>query len=315
MRQLEAFHAVMETGSVTRAAEILRVSQPAITKLVQALESETGLRLFDRARRRLLPTREALRLQTEVDRLFLTMNRIEHVANEIRSLGTGELHVAALPSLGLRFLPEALTEFRRRRPGVNVALTVTSSQNVVEMVQAGQVDLGFALPVVHSSAVVAEPLAHLPGVAVLPPDHRLAGRVLLAPEDLRDDPFVLLGREDRTRNMIDELFLRRGVVLQSMVQTHLSAAACEFVAAGAGVSIVDPVTAWFFRDRLAVRPMAPAIYFELFVITAISRPGSAMVDEFVAAVRRRLDLVTAGFADQASAGGVPSTSSAASTIP
>jgi DNA-binding transcriptional LysR family regulator len=295
MRQLEAFHAVMECGSVTRAAEILQVSQPAITKLIQALELDTGLRLFDRARRRLQPTREARRLVTEVERLFLTMNRIEHVANEIRSLGTGEMHVAAMPSVGLRFLPEILTAFRRQWPGVNVALTVTSSQNVVEMVQAGQVDLGIARVLSPPSALVVQPLASLPGVVVLPRDHPLAGRAVLAPEDLRDVPFVQLGREDRARHMIEALFLQRGVALQSMVQTHLAMSACEFVAAGAGVAVVEPVTASYYIDRLAVRPMAPAIYFEMSVVTALSRPGSAMIDSFVRVVRERLNKIARGF--------------------
>ena len=293
MRQLEAFHAVMESGSVTRAAELLRVSQPAVTKLVQGLEAETRLRLFDRVRRRLQPTREAKRLHVEVERLFLTMNRIEHIANEIRSLGTGELHVAALPLLGLHFLPEVLTTFRRQRPGVNVALTVTSSQNVVEMVQAGQADLGFALDVVHSPAVDAKLLARLPGVAVLPPGHRLADRPVLTPEDLAGEPFIQLGREDRARVLIDALFHGGGTVPQPAVQTHLSTTACEFVVAGAGVSIVDAVTGWFFRDRLAVRPMAPATSFEIFVVSAISRPGSAMIDGFVSAVQRRLAEISA----------------------
>jgi len=296
MRQLEAFHAVMESGSVTRAAEILQVSQPAITKLIQALEFETGLRLFDRVRRRLQPTREARRFATEVERLFLTMNRIEHVANEIRSLGTGEMHVAAMPSLGLRFLPEILTEFRRQWPGVNVALTVASSQHVVEMVQAGEVDLGFARVVSHSSAVVAQPLASLPGTVVLPRDHPLAARAVLAPEDLRDVPFVHMGREDRARHVIDDLFLQRGVALQSMVETHLAMSACEFVAAGAGVAVVEPVTASYYRDRLAVRPMAPAIYFDMSVVTALSRPGSAMIDAFIRVVRERLDKIGREFA-------------------
>lgn len=288
MRQLEAFHAVMGSGSVTRAAELLRVSQPAVTKLVQGLEAETGLRLFDRIRRRLRPTREAQRLHVEVERLFLTMNRIEHVANEIRSLGTGELHVAALPSLGLRLLPRALTAFRRSRPGVNVALTVTSSQNVVEMVQAGQVDLGFALVVAHSPAVAARPFARLPGMVVMPLDHPLAARPVLSPEDLTDESFVLLGREDSSRFLIDDLFHQRGIAVQSVVQTQLCAVACEFVAAGAGISIVDPVTAWHFRDRLAVRPIEPTLYFEILMVTAISRPGSAMIDGFVGTVQREL---------------------------
>ncbi|MEJ1976395.1 MAG: LysR family transcriptional regulator [Acetobacteraceae bacterium] len=87
LRKLQAFHLVMQTGSVTQAAEALSVSQPAVSKLLQALESETRLTLFDRTRRRLLPTLDARRFHVEVERLFRTAAGIDHLANEIRSAG------------------------------------------------------------------------------------------------------------------------------------------------------------------------------------------------------------------------------------
>ena len=91
LRKLQAFHLVMQTGSVTQAAEALSISQPAVSKLLQALEAETRLTLFDRARRRLLPTMDARRFHVEVDRLFRAASGIDHLVNEIRSAGVGEL--------------------------------------------------------------------------------------------------------------------------------------------------------------------------------------------------------------------------------
>jgi DNA-binding transcriptional LysR family regulator len=147
IRQLEVFHAVISTGSATRAAELLRISQPSVSKLLQDLEVQTGVSLFSRVRKRLSPTPEGRRLAKEVEGLFLKLSRIEHVANEMRAKGVGELRIASLPALGLRLIPSLLAEFQRANPEIRAVLSVVPSQRVVEMVASGEADVGFAYPV------------------------------------------------------------------------------------------------------------------------------------------------------------------------
>ena len=84
LRQYRAFHILMQTGSVTRAAELLSISQPAVSKLLQSLESDIGVALFDRSRRRLTPTMEADRLHEHVDQFFQMANGIDGIANQLR---------------------------------------------------------------------------------------------------------------------------------------------------------------------------------------------------------------------------------------
>ncbi len=285
IRQLEAFHAVLQTGSATRAAELLRISQPSVSKLLQELEAETGVRLFERVRKRLFPTPEARRLAQEVDDLFRKLSRIEHVANEMRAKGVGQLRIASLPALGFGLIPRVLARFRHDQPELRAVLSLAPSQRVVEMVASGEVDIGFAYPVPGKPTTLERhTLAVLPAVVVLPPGHRLARQKELRPEDLEDETLVSLGREDRSRDNMDMLFDKTRLDAAVAVETPFAAVACELVAAGVGVALVDPVTAYFYGDRLEVRPIEPSFSFDFGALTLAGSPPSS-------AAHRLLDMV------------------------
>jgi DNA-binding transcriptional LysR family regulator len=287
IRQLEAFHAVLQTGSATRAAELLRISQPSVSKLLHELEVETGVRLFERVRKRLFPTPEARRLAQEVDDLFLKLSRIEHVANEMRAKGVGELRIASLPALGLGLIPRVLARFRSDQPKIRAVLSLAPSQRVVEMVVSGEADVGFAYPVPGTPTTLERhTLAVLPAVVVLPPGHRLARSRELRPEDLEGQTLVSLGREDRSRDNMDAVFDKARLDAVAAVETPFAAVACELVAAGVGVALVDPITAHFYSDRLEVRSIAPSFGFDFGALTLAGRPQSS-------AARRFLDMVAA----------------------
>jgi DNA-binding transcriptional LysR family regulator len=287
IRQLEAFHAVMQTGSVTRAAELLQISQPSASKLLQELERGTGVALFQRVRKRLVPTPEGRRLGREVEGLFLKLSHIEHVANEMRAIGPGELRIAALPALGLALVPRQLSAFRRSRPEIRAALTVASSQRVVEMVAAGEADVGFAYPVPGTPPTLERHgLGVLEAVAVLPRGHKLGQRKLLKPADFEGEAFVSLGREDRTRDNMEAVFGASRLGAEAAIETPFAAVACELVASGAGVALVDPITAHFFRDRVLVRPLRPSFGFNFGVLAVAGQPRSAIAQDFVELVSR-----------------------------
>ena len=100
LRPLEAFRALMQTGSVSRGAQKLLLFQPAVTKLLRNLEEETGLPLFDRSRGYLQPTPEAETFEIAVERLFAAADRLDRTIEDMRGVGSGELRVAAMPFFG-----------------------------------------------------------------------------------------------------------------------------------------------------------------------------------------------------------------------
>lgn len=112
LNEVEAFDAVMRTGSTMRAAELLGISQPAISRALARLATSTRLTLFKTVRGRLIPTPEAELFQTEVRTAFAGIDRLKSKAASIREFGTGTLRIACFPALGLSFVPKAIRLFR-----------------------------------------------------------------------------------------------------------------------------------------------------------------------------------------------------------
>jgi DNA-binding transcriptional LysR family regulator len=273
---------------------MLCLSQPAVTKLLRALEDETGLPLFDRRHRRLVPTHEAQRFEQEAARLFAAAQRVDRLANDLRGAGLGELRVAALPSLGIAFVPRLLARFARGAHGTRVSMTVASSAEVHDLVQSGQADLGFALPLSAASPLSAAPPIRLPGLLALPTGHRLRRKRTVELKELEGEPCVALRRQYRLRDMVDELFERHGVAPRLVAETQNAAAACEMVAEGIGFTIVDAVTAAGFAERLAFVRVRPTVEFPVLVLALPGRRMSVLASRFLALLLAELPAAGAG---------------------
>jgi DNA-binding transcriptional LysR family regulator len=288
-RQLEAFRAVMITGVVTRAAEVLRVTQPAVTRLIGDLEYTLGFALFERRKGRLVPTVDAQVLYEEVEKSFVGVDKIAQIAEDIRRFNRGTLRIASMPAMALGFLPRVITRFLADRPEINVSLQVRSSQKVVEWIAAQQFDVGFVAIQASHPAVEAETLLATRLVCVMPEGHSLAARSVIAPKDLENEVFISLGTELAVRFMVDAVFDEAGVSRRLGIDTQLSEPACALVVEGAGVSLVEPITAAEFLGRgLVARPFEPAIPFEFAVLYPSYRPRARLAEDFVARVKTLL---------------------------
>lgn len=290
VRQLEAFRAVVETGTVTRAAETLRVSQPAVSKLLAALARDCGFDLFRRLGNRLIPTAEAMALFGEVERLFIGVEHVARHAGAIRDLRKGQLSIAAFPAIATRTLPRIITDFQGAHPGTAVSLVSRSSRLLVDWIATQRADLGLGLITADVPGVQFEPLGSFAGVCVMRPDHRLARKPVVEAGDLHGESFIALGVEDRSRFRVDQAFeglqIRRNIIIES----QQSEAACAFAAAGAGVSIVEPFSASEFRqDELAVRPFHPMVQFDMWLLIPSYRPRANMTDAFVHSLRQAIE--------------------------
>jgi DNA-binding transcriptional LysR family regulator len=288
LRELEVFDAVLRCGSVTRAAELLGVSQPAISKLLRSLEIETDLRLFDRIHRRLTPTPEARRLHEEVVRLFASARRVTELAHEIRTSGHGELRVAALPILGLCFLPRLLAKLRVQHPGLKVSLSMESSKEVRETLLNRAADVGFTLPLADQAPLIHGWTILVPAVVVLPLRHRLAKTPRISPRDLDGENFISLGRTYRMRHLVDALFDGEKVSRHLEIETQNSSVACELAALGAGITVVDAVSAAEFNDRAAICPLEPTIEFQINALIQPALSPSMLVHKLMTLLEESL---------------------------
>jgi DNA-binding transcriptional LysR family regulator len=251
LRHLEAFRAVMVRRTVTGAAEMLEVTQPVVTRLIADLEERIAIPLFERKKGRLVPTPEAALLFKDVHQSLVGIERIANAASNFKALRLGHLEIAAAPSMALSFLPHAIASFTREYPDALVSLHMHSSPTVLNMVQSERCDLGFAmLPMRTTRHGNSEILVSAMSVAVVPVHHRLAGRKVLRPEDFEGESFISYPPFMEARTKIDSLMLSYGVNRRINVETPISSVITKLVEAGAGVSIIDPLTASFYTGGL-----------------------------------------------------------------
>ena len=289
IRQLEAFKAIMELGSFTRAAQKLHLSQPAVSKLIYLLERHCGFTLFHRQKNGVVPTAEGQLLFSEVERVFLGVESVAARARAIQQFDHGELKLVTFPSLGTRVLPPILAEFIADKPSLRLTVASRNSWLLVDRVASQGVDLGFGMTVTDRPGVQFEKLCSMEAVCALPPGHRLADRAVVDAADLNDERFVSLVEEDRAQITIDQAFADRGVSRNIVLKAQLTEACCSFVSAGVGVAIVDPLcTVGFARDRLLVKPFTPTVTQDIWVITPSFRELSLSAHALVAHVKRRL---------------------------
>lgn len=286
VRQIEAFRAVMETGSVTRAGEVLHISQPAVSKLLRAFEGSCGFALFSRSGGRLVPTAEARVLAREVERVFSGADRIAVVAQALKERRWGQITIGALPAVALRLLPRVLAPYLAERSEVRLALHARTSPRVIDLVATQQVDLGLSLLPSEHPHVTVERLARFHMVCILPKGHALARLSKIEPADLHEQPFIALGREDRSRFVIDEAFHGEAIGRQVQIEAQLAESACAFVAAGMGISIVPPFTAADFGERLIdIRPFHPPIAMDVWLLLPTGREPSMLTLDVVDLLR------------------------------
>lgn len=288
-RQLEAFRAVIETGKVTAAADTLNTTQPSVSRMLSDLEEVAGFELFERRGRQLVPTAEALALHEEVERSFVGLAEISRVIEDIRQFRRGSLLIAGMPALALKFLPDVIAAFIQEEPGITVSLRARSSQAVLRHLSSQQFDLGFASLEADHPAVTRRPICTAAMQAVLPIGHPLGEKERLKPADFHEQPFVALGSEITTRSETD-VFLSGGSARPRIVaEAQLSASICELVANGAGLSIVEPITAVNFAaaGKVMTRPLTPEQSFRYDLLMPALREPSRVAARFLALVEAR----------------------------
>ncbi len=281
LRQIEAFKAIVELGTVSRAAERLEISQPAASKLLAHFEQGTGLRLFERTRGRLVPTAQGMRLHEEIDRVFAGIRSIENAVEMIRREAQGRLLVGVLPALSGSFIQRATIAFLKRCPNVYCSIQSLSSQLIVQGLAMRKLDVGIISARVDNPLLVTEPLVRHPLLCIMRPGHVLARRRVIRPEHLDGVPFVSFGLESYTGQSTADVFARLAVRPDVVLTANVTPTVCQFVAAGLGVSLVHPLFVAGMERRLAIRPFEPAIPFDFLLCYPSDARNRQLVDRFV----------------------------------
>lgn len=284
-RQLEAFQGVMKTGSASLAADLLQLTQPAISRSLQELEKSIGFALFDRVRGRLVPTAEGQLFYRDVSESFIGLDNLRASASRIRDFGSGEIRLASLSALGQNLVPRALGRFYKKHPDIAITLEIMSSSNVRDRVATGQFDLGLAADEIDTTGVDHQTFATPRAVCAVPSDHPLAGRDVIQAQDLHGESFIALSPEDTTRRRLDALLADSCVQPKVVVETPHSATVYALVAEGIGIGLINPYGIAVTSDpRVQIKPFAPALHFKALLIFRPDMQKSRIIHALVKAL-------------------------------
>lgn len=297
-RQLQAFHAIIETGTVTAAAALLGISQPGISNLLAQLERQTGVKLFRRVKGRLIPTPEANLLFQEVDTVVRGLDHVSQAVVDLQNKQAGQLQVATQHSMSFGFIPKLIAKFAKSRPDMSISFQSQYSAKIQEWVLAGLFEIGICEMPIRHDALNVYPL-HVETLLAIPEGNPLARHRVLTPQRLDGEPFVVMGPDHMTTRRLRDAFDQAGVAYRARVHSHLFKNLLSFVKEGMGVALLDPfVLEYDFEGGFVTRPFRPAIMMDMAVITSGTRPISAIGQEF-------LDLLTEELAPYRPQGAAP----------
>ena len=289
-RQIEAFRAVILTGGMTAGGEMLGVSQPAISRLVRDLETELGLKLFERNGAHIVPTAEALILYQDVERLFVGSDKIRDSARAIRDRRSGSLRIAAMPDISLGYLPKLVRNFLAERPRISVTIHSDTSLNVIDLIAKNQFDIGLAFAPGDQAGVEVRPLPVPEAVCVLPIGHRLADKRVIHADDLDGEDFISLSQSSLLHVQIQTALEAARARCTFRIETRYAGTAIAFVAQGLGVTIVDPFAiSEVGLERVLRKPFRPRIGYESSVVLPAQRPNPGLAEDFAEEVRRSME--------------------------
>ena len=290
LRQIEIFRAVMITGSISGASQLLFVSQPAVSRLLSHTEQRVGFTLFERIKGRLYATPEAKKLFREVEQVYQAVQRVNVLAQDLSENRSGILSLVSSPSIGQKLVPEAIAAFRVLHPDVKVTFQCLAYAYLKERLLNRQADLGIVILPIEHPILEVEPLCSNPVVCVLPYDHELTRRSELSLQDIRPFPLISYDRDSPFGIMVAKLYQDEDEPLKPTMEVGSPQNACALVQMGAGIALVDAfsVRSWSGSGRLVVRPLRNAPSLQANLVHVRLEPLSQPAQAFIAVLKTLL---------------------------
>ena len=267
LRQIEVFHAVYTNGSITSAAVALNVSQPSVSKVLAHAEQQLGYRLFDRVKGKLIPTPEAHQLFGHVRDVYEDVDRLRHVAVNLRDASGGRIRVASTPAFGLEILPTAIASFRQEHPGAIFEVETLHLDEIQDALLESRIDIALVFDPAKRPGIRRDKLATARFFVLAHEKAHFQGRKTLTVDDLGGLPFIGLNSRGPLGKALSEYLKSANVELDIVAWTETYHVARTLVAAGTGITIADEITARSsIGGDLMMLPLEPALTFDIYLM-------------------------------------------------
>ncbi|MGA9025153.1 MAG: LysR substrate-binding domain-containing protein [Steroidobacteraceae bacterium] len=298
LRQLKVFEMAAATGSFSKAAELLHLTQPGVSMHIKELEINAGLPLFERLGKKLFVTEAGQELLARAREILRSLKDAEDALDGLKGLRRGRINLAVV-STAKYFAPRLLAKFREEHPLVEIRLAVNNRNSVIEQLVANEVDLAIMGRSPQSLDTIAEPFAQNPHVIIAAPDHPLASRRRIPEAEVAREMFIVREPGSGTRLAMQQFFEERNLAIKVGMEMASNETIKQAVMAGMGLSFISrhTINLEIQTQRLVVLDVRSMPVVRLWHVAHLARkrlsPTAAAFKQFVITHGRELLLVPA----------------------
>lgn len=287
LRQMEVFRAVMLTGTVSGAARMLYVSQPAVSKLLAHTETNLAIKLFDRIGGKLVPTPAARMLFEQVQQVYDAALKVDSFVENLVATTTTEINISSSPSLGLSLMPKVIKRYQLGNPNTRVHFHTTLTQDVPLEILSGKIDLAVTVLPLDNPNLTIEKLAEGRMVCVLPQHHPLTAKKAVCLADLVGQRTVFYSPSIPFGRLILSSLEAHGLHIVPQIDVPRAELACAMARHGLGVAIVDEFSvAGDIWVGIEVRPIVEEISFNINLVSPKFNSMTRPAEEFISILKQ-----------------------------
>jgi len=290
--KLKVFCIVAETKSFSRASEIIRLTQPAVSLQIQALEEMYGTKLFNRSGCVITLTKAGEMLYRYAKEISSLYAAAEKEIGGVTGLVKGIISVGASSTIGNYILPSVIADFRRKFPKVGIHLQVGNTKNVIDFLNAGSVDIGLVEGDVNKQKLILEKLIPDEMVFIMSPYHHLAKKTSISIMELSKEPLIFREEGSGTRQAIEKYLAKHGISQQHLKISLIMGSTDAIKGAveeGLGTSIMSR---WAARKEVKYGSLKTSVFKEdkfvrdFSLVYKKSKEQSHTIEQFMGFLRR-----------------------------
>ncbi|AZQ67980.1 LysR family transcriptional regulator [Silicimonas algicola] len=289
LRQIEVIRAVMMTGTISGAADMLHVSAPGISRLVKHTEESLGIRLFERKAGLFVPSVEAGRVFDQVREVYKGVENLQHAVGALQKGEDVRLAFASAPSIAQFIAARVLRNVRARYADLFIDLNILKIEETVDYLLLERGEFVIMSSPIQNEAIENEEIAEGRLVVILPEGHRLAAQTRISVRDLADEPLIGVDPADPYGALMARPFAEAGIPLRHSMRGRFAQTVVSLVRHGLGVALIDEFSvAEVYMPGLVRRPLEEDVRVGSYVVRKKGRVLSGFAEWTIQQFRREL---------------------------